>query len=147
MLQGPWKEASSPVVNLLVDDKNVNGEAISVALAYLYGHHPKLDDNNAFRVLAAATFLDLQVFLILKIYTCVWWFFSTPRDTIYFGPNDLKNRGYFLQDLCAICTDFIISELRTSNFLAYQVSEISVIYIFSTSLVSVNLEYTEFLHL
>uniref|UniRef100_A0A1J3K5V1 Germ cell-less protein-like 1 n=1 Tax=Noccaea caerulescens TaxID=107243 RepID=A0A1J3K5V1_NOCCA len=84
MLQGPWKEASSPVVNLLVDDKNVNGEAISVALAYLYGHHPKLDDNNAFRVLAAATFLDLQ-------------------------------------DLCAICTDFIISELRTSNFLAYQV--------------------------
>lgn len=75
MLQGPWKEASSPVVNLLVDDKNVNGEAISVALAYLYGHHPKLDDNNAFRVLAAATFLDLQVFLILKIYRCVWCFF------------------------------------------------------------------------
>ncbi|CAH2078959.1 unnamed protein product [Thlaspi arvense] len=84
MLQGPWKEASSPVVNLLVDDKNVNGDAISVALAYLYGHHPKLDDDNAFRVLAAASFLDLQ-------------------------------------DLCAICTDFIISELRTSNFLAYQV--------------------------
>ena len=25
------------------------------------------------------------------------------------------------QDLCAICTDFIISELWTSNFLAYQV--------------------------
>ncbi|ESQ55890.1 hypothetical protein EUTSA_v10024402mg [Eutrema salsugineum] len=84
MLQGPWKEASSPVVNLLVDDKNVNGDAISVALAYLYGHHPKLDDDNAFRVLAAASFLDLQ-------------------------------------NLCAICTDFIISELRTSNFLAYQV--------------------------
>ncbi|XP_010548956.1 PREDICTED: uncharacterized protein LOC104820270 [Tarenaya hassleriana] len=84
MLQGPWKEASSPIVSLHVDDKNVNGEAISVALAYLYGHHPKLNDNNAFRVLAAASFLDLQ-------------------------------------DLCAICTDFIISELRTSNFLAYQV--------------------------
>ncbi|XP_010440241.1 PREDICTED: uncharacterized protein LOC104723558 [Camelina sativa] len=84
MLQGPWKEASSPVVNLLVDDKNVNGDAVSVALAYLYGYHPKLDDDNAFRVLAAASFLDLQ-------------------------------------DLCAICTDFIISELRTSNFLAYQV--------------------------
>lgn len=65
MLQGPWKEAHSPVVNLLVDDKNVNGDAISVALAYLYGYHPKLDDDNAFRVLAAASFLDLQVFLIL----------------------------------------------------------------------------------
>lgn len=26
-----------------------------------------------------------------------------------------------MQDLCAICTDFIISELWTSNFLAYQV--------------------------
>lgn len=26
-----------------------------------------------------------------------------------------------VQDLCAICTDFIISELWTSNFLAYQV--------------------------
>lgn len=26
-----------------------------------------------------------------------------------------------LQDLCARCTDFIISELWTSNFLAYQV--------------------------
>ncbi|CAN8324663.1 unnamed protein product [Cochlearia groenlandica] len=84
MLQGPWKEASSAIVNLLVDDKNVNGDSISVALAYLYGHHPKLDDDNAFRVLAAASFLDLQ-------------------------------------DLCAICTDFIISELSTSNFLAYQV--------------------------
>ncbi|CAN1281053.1 Germ cell-less protein-like 1 [Linum perenne] len=84
MLHGPWKEASSPVVNLNVDDKNVNAEAIETALAYLYGHHPKLDDNNAFRVLAAASFLDLQ-------------------------------------DLCAICTDFIVSELWSSNFLAYQV--------------------------
>ncbi|XP_050216271.1 uncharacterized protein LOC126667358 [Mercurialis annua] len=84
MLHGPWKEASSPIVNLHVDDKNVNGEAIAVALAYLYGHHPKLNDINAFRVLAAASFLDLQ-------------------------------------DLCTICTDFIISELWTSNFLAYQV--------------------------
>ncbi|KAK8571988.1 hypothetical protein V6N12_028052 [Hibiscus sabdariffa] len=84
MLHGPWKEANSPAVTLNIDDSNVNGEAIAVALAYLYGHHPKLNDNNAFRVLAAASFLDLQ-------------------------------------DLCAICTDFIISELWTSNFLAYQV--------------------------
>nr|GMD76616.1 uncharacterized protein LOC109176133 [Ipomoea batatas] len=84
MLQGPWKEASAPVLTLNVDDNNVNGEAIELALAYLYGHHPKLSDNNAFRVLAAASFLDLQ-------------------------------------DLCAICTDFIISELWTSNFLTYQV--------------------------
>ncbi|XP_022760570.1 uncharacterized protein LOC111306860 isoform X2 [Durio zibethinus] len=84
MLHGPWKEANAPIVALNVDDNNVNGEAIAIALAYLYGHHPKLNDNNAFRVLAAASFLDLQ-------------------------------------DLCAICTDFIISELWTSNFLAYQV--------------------------
>lgn len=84
MLHGPWKEASAPVVTLQIDDKNVNAEAIAIALAYLYGHHPKLTDNNAFRVLAAASFLDLQ-------------------------------------DLCAICTDFIIAELWTSNFLAYQV--------------------------
>ncbi|KAL3011970.1 hypothetical protein AAZX31_07G229100 [Glycine max] len=84
MLHGPWKEAGAPVVTLHVDDKNVNDEAIAMALAYLYGHHPKLNDNNAFRVLAAASFLDLQ-------------------------------------DLCGICTDFIISELWTSNFLAYQV--------------------------
>ncbi|XP_023539936.1 uncharacterized protein LOC111800462 [Cucurbita pepo subsp. pepo] len=84
MLHGPWKEASAPVLTLHVDDKNVNGEAIAMALAYMYGHHPKLNDNNAFRVLAAASFLDLQ-------------------------------------DLCAICTDFIIAELWTSNFLVYQV--------------------------
>ncbi|KAL6989948.1 hypothetical protein U1Q18_015701 [Sarracenia purpurea var. burkii] len=84
MLHGPWKEANAPIVTLHVDDKNVNEEAIAMALAYLYGHHPKLNDNNAFRVLAAASFLDLQ-------------------------------------DLCAICTDFIISELWTSNFLAYQI--------------------------
>lgn len=84
MLHDPWKEASAPVVTLHVDDKNVNGEAIAMALAYVYGHRPKLNDVNAFRVLAAASFLDLQ-------------------------------------DLCAICTDFIISELWTSNFLAYQV--------------------------
>ncbi|XP_071937789.1 uncharacterized protein [Coffea arabica] len=84
MLQGPWREANAPILTLHVDDSNVNGEAISIALAYLYGHHPTLTDNNAFRVLAAASFLDLQ-------------------------------------DLCAFCTDFIVSELWTSNFLAYQV--------------------------
>ncbi|GAB2295235.1 hypothetical protein Dimus_029410 [Dionaea muscipula] len=84
MLHGPWKESTSPAVTLQIDDKNVNEEAIAMALAYLYGHHPNLNDNNAFRVLAVASFLDLQ-------------------------------------DLCAICTDFIISELWTSNFLAYQV--------------------------
>ncbi|KAH6808703.1 BTB/POZ domain-containing protein [Perilla frutescens var. frutescens] len=84
MLQGPWKEANAPILTLNVDDKNVNGEAMKIALAYLYGHYPKLNDNNAFRVLAAASFLDLQ-------------------------------------DLCAICTDFIIAELWSSNFLTYQV--------------------------
>nr|XP_043629394.1 uncharacterized protein LOC122600705 [Erigeron canadensis] len=84
MLHGPWKDANAPVLTLHVDDNNVNREAIAIALAYLYGNHPKLDDNNAFRVLAAASFLDLQ-------------------------------------DLCVICTDFIISELWTTNFLAYQV--------------------------
>ncbi|XP_058076142.1 uncharacterized protein LOC131224789 [Magnolia sinica] len=84
MLHGPWKEAGAPVLTLHIDDDNVNADAIAMALAYLYGHHPKLNDNNAFRVLAAASFLDLQ-------------------------------------DLCSICTDFIISELWTSNFLAYQV--------------------------
>ncbi|KAL5996097.1 hypothetical protein ACLOJK_026170 [Asimina triloba] len=62
MLHGPWKEASAPVLNLHIDDDNVNDEAIATALAYLYGHPPKLNDNNAFRVLAAASFLDLQVF-------------------------------------------------------------------------------------
>lgn len=68
---------------LHIDDANVDSEAIAIALAYLYGQPPKLNDNNAFRVLAAASFLDLQ-------------------------------------DLCTICTDFIISELWTSNFLQYQ---------------------------
>ncbi|XP_076892707.1 uncharacterized protein LOC143544495 [Bidens hawaiensis] len=84
MLHGPWKDANAPVLTLHVDDNNVNREAIAIALAYLYGYYPKLDDNNAFRVLAAASFLDLQ-------------------------------------DLCEICTDFIISELWTTNFLEYQV--------------------------
>ncbi|XP_072978738.1 uncharacterized protein [Typha angustifolia] len=84
MLHGPWKEAGAPTVVLHIDDANVNSEAISIALAYLYGHQPKLNDSNAFRVLAAASFLDLQ-------------------------------------HLCAICTDFIISELWISNFLQYQV--------------------------
>ncbi|KAL8167189.1 hypothetical protein V2J09_008688 [Rumex salicifolius] len=62
MLHGPWKEATAPVVSLQIDDKNVNQEAIALALAYLYGHYPKLNDSNAYRVLAAASFLDLQVF-------------------------------------------------------------------------------------
>ncbi|KAL4564927.1 hypothetical protein LXL04_029003 [Taraxacum kok-saghyz] len=84
MLHGPWKDANAPVLTLHVDDNNVNREAIAIALSYLYGNHPKLDDSNAFRVLAAASFLDLQ-------------------------------------NLCAICTDFIISELWTTNLLAYQV--------------------------
>jgi hypothetical protein len=83
MLHGPWREAGAPTVVLHIDDPNIDSEAIAIALAYLYGQPPKLNDNNAFRVLAAASFLDLQ-------------------------------------DLCTICTDFIISELWTSNFLQYQ---------------------------
>ena len=88
MLHGPWKEATAPVVTLQIDDKNVNEEAIAIALAYLYGHHPKLNDSNAFRVLASASFLDLQVFLssnhsslyffafvILIIYSLKLWSF------------------------------------------------------------------------
>ena len=61
MLQGPWKEAGAPVVMLQMDDENVDREAVTIALAYFYGHHPKLNDINAFGVLAAASFLDLQV--------------------------------------------------------------------------------------
>lgn len=42
---------------------------------------------------------------------------------IFYGVNvHFVLIGVFLmQDLCAICTDFIISELWTSNLLAYQV--------------------------
>jgi hypothetical protein len=61
MLQGPWKEAGAPTVVLQIDDPNVNSEAISICLAYIYGQSPKLTDSNAYRVLAAASFLDLQV--------------------------------------------------------------------------------------
>jgi hypothetical protein len=64
MLQGPWKEAGAHEVTLQIDDENVNGDAVATALAYLYGHYPKLDDSNAFRVLAAGSFLDLQVLFI-----------------------------------------------------------------------------------
>ncbi|OMO98463.1 BTB/POZ-like protein [Corchorus olitorius] len=72
MLHGPWKEANAPVVALNVDDSNVNCEAIAIALAYLYGHHPKLNDSNAFRVLAAASFLDLQTLHALLTSDELW---------------------------------------------------------------------------
>lgn len=71
MLQGPWKEANAPILTLHIDDKNVNGEAMTTALAYLYGHHPKLNDDNAFRVLAVASFLDLQVTNFSLQYSCL----------------------------------------------------------------------------
>jgi BTB/POZ domain len=61
MLHGPWKEAGAPTVMLQIYDPNVNSEAISICLAYIYGQSPKLTDSNAYRVLAAASFLDLQV--------------------------------------------------------------------------------------
>ncbi|GJU21540.1 BTB/POZ domain-containing protein [Tanacetum coccineum] len=64
MLHEPWKDATSPVLTLHVHDNNVNREAIALALAYLYENHPKLDDSNAFRVLAAASFLDLQEYTL-----------------------------------------------------------------------------------
>lgn len=80
MLQGPWKEANAPTVTLQIDDHNVNAEAVDMALAYLYGQHPKLNDSNAFRVLAAASFLDLQVncslswlLLFFKLQNFVSW--------------------------------------------------------------------------
>lgn len=67
MLHGPWREAGAPTVVLHIDDPNIDSEAIAIALAYLYGQPPKLNDNNAFRVLAAASFLDLQVYFIRKL--------------------------------------------------------------------------------
>lgn len=67
MLQGPWKEAGAPEITLHIDDDNVNADALETALAYLYGHYPKLDDSNAFRVLAAGSFLDLQVDFIIRL--------------------------------------------------------------------------------
>uniref|UniRef100_M8AWH9 Uncharacterized protein n=1 Tax=Aegilops tauschii TaxID=37682 RepID=M8AWH9_AEGTA len=66
MLHGPWREAGAPTVVLHIDDSNIDSEAIAIALAYLYGQPPKLNDNNAFRVLAAASFLDLQILLFLS---------------------------------------------------------------------------------
>ncbi|PWA61943.1 hypothetical protein CTI12_AA364730 [Artemisia annua] len=47
MLHGPWKGATSPVLTLHVGDNNVNREAIGIALAYLYGNHPKLEDSSS----------------------------------------------------------------------------------------------------
>lgn len=35
--------------------------------------------------------------------------------------HNITDLTFFMQDLCAICTDFIISDLWTSNFLTYQV--------------------------
>lgn len=93
MLHDPWKEAGAPVVTLHVDDKNVNPEAIAMSLAYLYGHHPKLNVNNAFRVLAAASFLDLQVIAIgvwhlpffVFIVDLILFFTCPPAIVIYLG--------------------------------------------------------------
>ena len=61
MLHDPWKEASAPIVTLHIDDKNVKKDAIAIALAYIYGNHPKLNVNNAYRVLAAVSFLDFRI--------------------------------------------------------------------------------------
>lgn len=80
MLHGPWKEASAPILTLNIDDKNVNPEAIATALAYLYGHHPKLNDNNAFRVLAAASFLDLQV---RNLYSLMYFLERSQRHNFH----------------------------------------------------------------
>lgn len=115
MLHGPWKEAGEPTVVLNIDDANVDPDAIAVGLAYLYGHYPKLDDSNAFRVLAVASFLDLQV-----LWSIILWVWISLVFSLFFFP--LRFMWLYFQDLCAICTDFIISELSTSNFLAYQVS-------------------------
>lgn len=80
MLQGPWKEAGAPTVVLQIDDPNVNSEAISICLAYIYGQSPKLTDNNAYRVLAAASFLDLQV--CLKLFLSVFFLISSMTKLI-----------------------------------------------------------------
>lgn len=48
---------------------------------------------------------------------------------------DYKLMFSLLQDLCAICTDFIISELWTSNFLAYQVKNALVYQTFNIILI------------
>ncbi|GKB07198.1 hypothetical protein Tco_0835482 [Tanacetum coccineum] len=112
MLHGLLKDATSPVLTLHVDENNVNKEAIAITLAYLYGNHPKLDDSNEFHVLAAASFLDLQT-IILRL-NC----FLLKATNL--SSSRLSYMHHFNIDLCAICIDFIISELWTTNFLAYQ---------------------------
>lgn len=120
MLHGPWKEAGAPVVTLHVDDKNVNPEAMAMSLAYLYGHYPKLNVNTAFRVLAAASFLDLQVIAIVvqHLLFSFFLFFNCRSHFIsYLSICHCNLPGHLLLFVCHAlwCSKFTPSDLKFSN--------------------------------
>jgi hypothetical protein len=82
-------------VVLHIDDANVDSDAIAIALAYLYGQPPKLTDSNAFRVLAAASFLDLQVYPISMIYFIIS--FVLHCSVLFFLTYDVVNCRTYVQ--------------------------------------------------
>ena len=60
LIRGPWADASSPSLTLTFDDPLIDGDAVDAALGFLYDKLPGLTCDSAPRVLAAASYLDLQ---------------------------------------------------------------------------------------
>lgn len=85
-------------------------------------------------------FISCQCFPWLIFLYCPWLpvlhFFSWNK-LIYLYPDFIWVPFTYdldLQELCAICTDFIINELWTSNFLAYQVWDTFEVILFAISI-------------
>ena len=60
LMRGPWADASSTSLTLTFDDPLIDGDAVDAALGFLYDKLPGLTCDSAPRVLAAASYLDLQ---------------------------------------------------------------------------------------
>lgn len=88
LLRGPWKEASSPVLKLDLDDPHIGPETLECVLQYLYGKPVEINDENVYGTLALSSFLGLDT-LCAK---CVTYAMNnlnldTFKNLYYFSKN------------------------------------------------------------
>ncbi|KAH9300381.1 hypothetical protein KI387_011964, partial [Taxus chinensis] len=108
LLSGPWKEHGKSKIQLLIDDSNVTALGLEIALAYLYGVTPVLNEQNVVSVLAAGCFLCLDNLCDMSVRFIV----SDLRVETFLTYQTLSERhcyGKHAETVRAACWSFLCS--------------------------------------
>ncbi|GLJ29715.1 hypothetical protein SUGI_0586130 [Cryptomeria japonica] len=108
LLAGPWKEHGKAKIQLQIDDSNVTAQGLEIALAYLYGVTPVLNEQNVVAVLAAGCFLCLDNLCDMSVHFIV----GDLRVETFLTYQTLSERhcyGKHVETVRAACWSFLCS--------------------------------------